>query len=210
MEKEQLEKLRAFLEENKGKRKFKQTIELAINFKGVDFSKQENRLNMQVVLPNGKGKESKAMVFADDKSIAEKASALGAKVVPSSEIAQMANNKSSLNELLEYELIAQPSLMSSVAKSLGSFLGPRNKMPKPLIGTDISAMVNTVSKSIYLRSKGKYLPTIHCAVGSEDMPTDKVAANIDEVISSLSKKLGRQNIKSAYVKLTMSKPIRII
>ncbi|MCL4404508.1 50S ribosomal protein L1, partial [Candidatus Marsarchaeota archaeon] len=56
----------------------------------------------------------------------------------------------------------------------------------------------------------QYLPTVHCMVGKEDMPIDKISANIDEVLNSLAKKLGKQNIKSAYVKLTMSKPVKLI
>ncbi|MCL5101924.1 MAG: 50S ribosomal protein L1 [Candidatus Marsarchaeota archaeon] len=210
MEQEQLDKLKALLEENKGKRKFKQSVELAVNFKGVDFSKQENRLNLQVLLPNGKGKTSEVLVFADDKNISDKAKELGARVVSGAEIQQIASDKAQLNSLLKYEMIAQPSLMTQVARGMGSFLGPKNKMPKPLIGTDVSSMINSVSKSVYLRSKGKYLPTVHCMVGKEDMPIDKISANIDEVLNSLAKKLGKQNIKSAYVKLTMSKPVKLI
>ena len=210
MEQEQFEKLRALIEENKGKRKFKQSVELAVNFKGVDFSKQENRLNLQVLLPNGKGKQSEVLVFADDSNISAKAKELGARVVSGNEIQGIASDKAQLNSLLNYEMIAQPSLMTSVARSMGSFLGPKNKMPKPLIGTDVASMINSVSKSVYLRSKGKYLPTVHCMVGKEDMPLEKISANIDEVINSLAKKLGKQNIKSAYVKLTMSSPVKIL
>ncbi len=210
MESETLEKLKSFLEENKGKRKFAQSVELAVNFKGVDFTKQENRLNLQVMLPYGKGKESKAIIFADDSNISSKAKDLGAKVISGSEIAAIASNKASMNELLDSELLAQPALMSSIARSLGSFLGPKNKMPKPLIGTDVSSAINTVSKSIYIRSKGKYLPTIHCIVGKESMAADQISANIDEIVSALAKKVGRQNIKSVYVKLTMSQPIKLM
>ena len=210
MEQEQLEKLRALIEENKGNRKFKQSVELAVNFKGIDFSKQENKLNLQVLLPNGKGKQSEVLVFADDSNISAKAKALGVRVVSGSEIQGIASDKAQLNALLNYEMIAQPSLMTSVARSMGSFLGPKNKMPKPLIGTDVESMINSVSKSVYLRSKGKYLPTVHCMVGKEDMPLEKISANIDEVINSLAKKLGKQNIKSAYVKLTMSPPVKIL
>ncbi|MCL5680398.1 MAG: hypothetical protein M1465_03615 [Candidatus Marsarchaeota archaeon] len=210
MEQEQLEKLRSLIEENKGKRKFKQSVELIVNFKGVDFSKQENRLNLQVLLPNGKGKQSEVLVFADDSNIASKAKELGARVVSGNEIQGVASDKVGLNSMLKYEMIAQPSLMTSVAKSMGSFLGPKNKMPKPLIGTDVASMINSVSKSVYLRSKGKYLPTVHCMVGKEDMPTDKLSANIDEVLNALAKKLGKQNIKSAYAKLTMSKPVKLL
>ncbi len=209
MEKEQLEKLGSFIAANKGKRKFSQSVDLSINFSGIDFSKQDNRLNLEVKLPNGRGKESKVLVFADDRNIASKAQQAGAKVLPGSEIATIANDKARQNELLEYEMLAQPSLMPMIAKQLGQFLGPRNKMPKPLIG-DASSIIGGMGNSIYLRSKGKYLPTIHCVVGSEKMEPSQIAANIDEVVSTVAKKVGKQNIKSVYVKFTMSEPLKLV
>ncbi len=210
MEKEQLEKLDAFVQENKGKRKFTQSVELAVNFRGIDFSKQDNRLNMQVMLPEGRGKESKALVFADNRGIAEKAAALGAKVIPSNELGSIASDKARMTDLLNYELVAEPALMSQIAKALGQFLGPKGKMPKPLMGVDVASVLGTISKSIYIRSKGKYLPTVHCVVGTEQMTAQQIAANIDEVVASLAKKVGRQNIRSVYVKLTMSGPMKLI
>ena len=210
MEEEPLGKLKTFIEENKGKRKFTQSVELAVNFKGIDFTKQDNRLNLEIKLPHGKGRDSKAVVFADDAKLAEKAAAAGAKVIPSSQLQSLSSNKAQMTDLLNYELVAQPSMMPQIAKSLGQFLGPKNKIPRPLIGEDVSAVISNISKSIYLRSKGKYLPTIHCLVGTESMKPEDISSNIDEVINSLAKKVGKANIKSAYVKLTMSKPLRII
>ncbi|MDD5171488.1 MAG: hypothetical protein PHF60_00435 [Candidatus ainarchaeum sp.] len=52
--------------EDKGKKKFKQSVELIINMRGIDFAKSENRLNLDIVLPKGKGgKELKSAVFAE-------------------------------------------------------------------------------------------------------------------------------------------------
>jgi large subunit ribosomal protein L1 len=210
MDKESLDKFNAFIEENKGKRKFNQSVELAINFMGIDMSKQDNRLNLEIKLPNPKGKSHDVIVFADDKSIAERAKASGAKIIPSSEIAAISSDKIKLNELLNGELLAQPSLMPQIAKALGQVLGPRNKMPRPLIGTDINKAVEDTARSVYIRSKGKYLPTVHCMVATESMDIGAIAANIDEVVASVTKRIGRDHIKSVYAKLTMSKPIRII
>jgi len=210
MEKETLGKFSAFIAENKGSRKFTQTIELAINFTGIDMSKQTNRLNMEVKLPNGKGKAQKVLVFADDKTMAAKATAAGAQVATGQEMQSMANDKVKMNSLLNYEMLAQPSLMPLIAKNLGQFLGPRNKMPKPLIGQEVDKAVGDITKSIYIRSKGKYLPTVHCIVGNETMEADKVAANIDEVVGAVIKKVGKPHVKSVFVKLTMSKPMKLV
>ena len=75
MEKETLDKLTAFMQENKGKRKFNQSVELAINLMGLDTSKQDNRVNLEIKMPHPKGKSHNVVVFADDKTIASKATA---------------------------------------------------------------------------------------------------------------------------------------
>ena len=210
MEKEMLEIFDKLLQENKGKRKFVQSVELAINFKGLDFSKQENRLNLEVALPNGKGSESKVIVFADDPSIISTISKLGARVIRSAEVPSVANDKAMQREMLKSELLAQASLMPIIAKNLGQFLGPRNKMPKPIVGGDADRAIKASLSSIYLRSKGKYLPTVHCIVGKENMEPAKLAENIDAVLAALARKPGKQYIRSVYAKLTMSKPVRLI
>ena len=209
MEKEQLEKLNAFISENKGQRKFTQSVDLTVNFTGMDFTKADQRFNLEIKLPNGKGRESKVIFFGDDKNLVAKATAAGAKVISSAELPTISNDKAVLAELLNCELLAQPALMPQIAKALGQFLGPRNKMPKPVVGSDVAGMVANISKSIFIRSKGKYLPTVHCIVGTEKMETNQLASNIDEVVNSLSKKFGKGHIKSVEVKLTMSKPLRL-
>ncbi len=209
MEKEQLEKLKSVLAEGKGKRKFTQSVDVAVNFTGIDFSKQDNRLNLEIKLPHGKGKESKVIFFGDDRNMAAKAQEAGAKVISSKELPEISTDKLKQAELLAHELIAQPALMPQIAKALGQFLGPRGKMPRPVVGTDVSTMIGGIGSSIYVRSKGKYLPTAHCVVGNENMEISKLASNIDEVVGAFTRKLGKQHIKSIYVKLTMGKPVRL-
>ncbi len=210
MEKEQLEKLSAFINENKNQRKFTQSVDLTLNFTGLDFSNADQRLNIEIRLPNGKGRESKVIFFGDDRALITKAQAAGAKVIQSAEIPTLSSDKVKMAELLDCELLAQPALMPQIAKGLGQFLGPRNKMPKPAVGGDLGTLIANISKSVFIRSKGKYLPTVHCIVGTEKMEPAQLAANIDEVLGTFTKKLGRQHIKSVYVKLTMSKPFKLI
>ncbi len=207
---EDLEKLTKFIAENKGKRKFKQTVELAINFKGIDLSKQDNKINIDIMLPHGKGKVKKIAVFSNDRAISEEAKQNSMEVIGSAEIEAIAKDGKRLNSLLDYELIAQPQLMPAIAKSLGQFLGPRNKMPKPLIGTTLKTMSGDLTKKITLKSKGKNVPTVHCVVGTEDMQAEEIYDNIKEIVNNINKKLGGNHIRSLYVKLTMSEPLRFI
>ena len=211
MDKETFDKFSAFIQDNKGKRKFNQSVELAINFTGYDTSKQDNRINLEVKMPNAKGKSAnKVIVFADDKNIAGKAEAAGAKIISSAQLPTAASDKAMLNEFLQSELFAQPNLMPQIARALGQFLGPRNKMPKPLMGLDVHKAVEDTAKSVIVRSKGKYLPTVHCMVATENMDVNAIAANIDEVVNAVVKKVGKEHIRSVYAKLTMSKPIKIM
>ena len=208
---EDLEAFNKFMAENKGQRKFKQTVELAINFKGIDFTKQDNRLNLEVNLPHGKGTNVKVGVFATDRNIIDEAKKHGVEVIDGADIEKIGKDPARLNALLSYELMAQPNLMPQLAKNLGQFLGPRNKMPKPLLGSNasISNLATELNKRISIRNRGKNLPTVHCIVGNEDMEASKLYDNVREVLGSVIKKVGNSHIKSAYVKLTMSKPIKV-
>ncbi|VVB77511.1 50S ribosomal protein L1 [uncultured archaeon] len=200
-----------FMEENRSKRKFEQSVELAINFRSVDFSKQVNRLNLDILLPNGKGKTSKIALFATDKALIEKAGGSDIEILDGNAIAAMANDKEKLAQLLNYVLVAQQNLMPTIARYLGPYLGPRNKMPKPFMpGQDLTKMSNDINKSISIRNKGKFLPTVHCVVGSEKMDSRKIYDNVKEVVSAVTKKTGVNHIRSVYVKLTMSKPFKLV
>ncbi|MEM0094653.1 MAG: hypothetical protein QXF41_02770 [Candidatus Micrarchaeaceae archaeon] len=208
---ENFEEFEKFINSEKGKRKFKQSVELAINFKGIDFSKQENRLNMSILLPHPKGKSTKLAVFANSAPLISESKKLGIEVINGSDIATIASDKLKLKSLLNYTLFAEPALMPVVAKSLGQFLGPRDMMPKPLMDSGaLSGLSAEADRRITLKSKGKYLPTVHCMVGKEDMQPKEIYENVEEVLNSIAKKLGRTHIKSVYVKLSMSKPFRLI
>jgi large subunit ribosomal protein L1 len=200
-----------FIDENKNQRKFEQSVELAINFKGVDFSKQANRLNVDVLLPNGRGKTNKIAIFATEKSYIDAARKNGIEIIDGASLPTIATDKERLNALLSYDLLAQPNLMPSIAKHLGPFLGPRNKMPKPVMNLqEIGRVAGETSKSISIKNKGKFLPTVHCVVGSEKMETKKIYENIQEVISGVNKAVGANRIRSVFVKLTMSRPLKLV
>ncbi len=196
--------------EEKGKRKFTQSLELIMNFKGVDFSKTTNRINLDVVLPKGLGKKNhKVVVFAEDKT-ANQAKKAGADIVITPDkLTDFAKDKKNLKMLVkDHVFLSEPKLMGIVAKNLGQFLGVRGKAPKPLIG-NIEQMISNAKKSVRIVTKGKYLPVLQCLIGSEDMSADDLAENAETVVEKVVQKTGPHSLKSILFKLTMGKPAKV-
>ena len=100
--------------------------------------------------------------------------------------------------------------MPAIAKSLGQFLGTRNKMPKPLLGNvNIASIVKRAQQEGHDKEQGQEpsYNTLHS--GHRGHGGSKIYDNVKEVLSAVTKKLGANHIRSAYVKLTMSKPLKV-
>jgi len=200
------EKIRKGIEkalEEKGKRNFVQTVEMIINFRNVDFSKQENRLNLTVFLPNGLGKEKEVVIFSDSLE----AKKYG-RVITSKEIEALSKNKKELEKLKDAILLADPKLISVVVRYLGQYLGPRGKIPK-VITRSIEEEIKEAKSSIKIQSKGRYLPTIQCAIGSELMSIEQLTENAKKVLEEILTKVQKSNIRNIYFKLTMGKAVKV-
>lgn len=210
MDKKSISESLAKILEEKGKRQFKQSVEIIINMRGIDLSKTENRLNLDIVLPRGKGgKEPKVAVIAEE-TIANQAKKANADLTISpAEIPSYAD-KLKLRDLADnYVLLAQPNLMVQVAKNLGQYLGPRGKLPKPIVGS-VNDLIEKSKKSVRIISKGKYLPVAQTLIGTETMAIEELAENFDAVYDAVKNKVTEGNIKSIFVKLTMGKPVKVM
>jgi large subunit ribosomal protein L1 len=198
------------VKEKQKKRGFLQSIDLAVNL-NLDTSKPENRLNEEVILPNGRGKKVKVAVIAGGE-LALQAKKSADKVITKEELSDLAKDKKQAKKLArEYEFfIAQADMMPIVGKTIGTVLGPRGKMPKPVpANADIAPFVERLRRTVRLRTKDK--PVFHVVVGTEEMEDAKVAENIEAVLHLLERKLekGYDNIKSVYLKSTMGPSIKI-
>ena len=59
-DKKTVQAVKKVLEESKKqKRKFKQNIDLVFNLKNIDLEEAKNRIDEEIILPNGRGKEAK-------------------------------------------------------------------------------------------------------------------------------------------------------
>jgi large subunit ribosomal protein L1 len=100
--------------------------------------------------------------------------------------------------------------MAVVGKALGQVLGSKGKLPKPIMpNANLADMVEKAKRAVTLRTKGKYLPVVHCIVGNEEMAEKQVAENAVAVIDAVKHKVSEGKIKSIYVKTTMGKPVAV-
>lgn len=195
--------------EEKGKRKFRQSVEMIFNFRSVDFSKSENRLNIDIVLPKGKGAKAPKIAIVGDEGIAKEAKNAGADltILPAEIPAYAAKEKLAMLAN-DYNMLAQPNQMGAIAKSLGQYLGPRGKLPRPLTG-NVKEAIAKAKQSVRIASKGKYLPTAQAFIGTEDMPATDLVDNAEAMYEAIKGKIPEGNIKSVYLKLTMGKAVKI-
>lgn len=194
------------------KRKFTETVELAINLKDIDMSAPKNRIQEDIILPNGRGKGIKVCVIGGGE-LALKAKDVADLVISPEELQTIADNKKQAKKIansIDY-FIAEAPLMAVVGKRLGVVLGPRGKMPKPIPpGADPTNMIDGLRRTVSVRTKDKL--TFHAPVGTTEMPVDQIADNIETLLKRIEVKLekGRMNIASSYVKTTMGPSERLI
>ena len=194
---------------DKGKRKFTQSLEFIVNFQGVDFTKAENRLNLDIILPKGRGKEQKIVVFADTQVALEAKNAGAIDVIDAAGITKLAADKGKLSRMAKTcEFIAQPNLMIAVGKSMGQVLGSSGRLPRPIAGS-VKDAIDQAKRRVRLVSKGKYLPVAQCLIGNEAMPLDDLVENFDAAYEKVKGRIIEPNIKSVYVKLSMGKPVKV-
>ncbi|MCK5024155.1 MAG: 50S ribosomal protein L1 [Thermoplasmata archaeon] len=198
--------------EGSKERKFKESVDLAINLKGVDLSQPKNRIEEEIMLPKGRGSSVKIGVFGSGE-LAEKAKGVADIVITPEQLEDYADNKREARKLVGGHnfFIAEAPLMPVIGKRLGAVLGPRGKMPKPIPpGADPSGMITSLKKTIKIRSKDK--KTFHTMVGTKDMNPDDLEANIRAVVTRVTSRLeqGENNIASVYVKTTMGPTVRLM
>ena len=194
------------------KRNFVETVELAINLKDVDLSVPKNRITEDVILPNGRGKAVRICVIGGGE-LALKAKDVADLVITPEELQTIADDKKQAKKIANSTnyFIAEAPLMAVVGKRLGTVLGPRGKMPKPIPpGADPTGMIESLRKTVSVRTKDRI--TFHAPVGTADMPVEQIADNIDALLKRIELKLekGRMNIESSYVKTTMGPSERLI
>jgi len=135
-------------------RKFKQAVELIINFKDIDV-KKGFAINEVVQLPKTSSPATVCIIAGGE--MGQKAKAANADIViGEEELNKFATNKRESRKFInKYDFfLADTQVMPTVGKSLGQLLGPRGKMPTPVpFNADIVAFLARFRTSIKVRTR---------------------------------------------------------
>jgi len=194
-------------------RNFTQSVDVVITIKDLDVKKPENRIDEEVLLPNGRGKDVKIAFIADGELALQAKNAGADMVINKGELEEMGKDRKEAKKIanrLDF-FVAQADMMPLVGRFLGPVLGPRKKMPKPVPATiKPEPIMERLKSTVKVRIKDQ--PVIQALVGTQDMDDELIAANIEAILVVLDQKLekGRNQIKSMYVKTTMGPVARVI
>jgi large subunit ribosomal protein L1 len=195
-----------------GEKKFNQSVELILDIKEIDMKSPEGRIQQVVELPHATGKPNKVLVVASGELALKAKRAKADRVMERAELEDLAGKKKALRKLAnDYDVfLSEAPLMPSVGRIFGPVLGPRGKLPVPVPpNADIASLITKHRKTVLVRMRNQ--PIIQCPVGTEDMKEDEVVDNIQAVLRVVEGKLkrGLKNVKFAFIKTSMGKPVKI-
>jgi large subunit ribosomal protein L1 len=191
-------------------RKFKQTVELIMVFRDIDV-KKGFAINETVQLPRKLSHPASVCVVASGDLGLKAKGANADRVVDGTEVNKVGANKRESRKLINgYDFfLSDTSLMATVGKTLGQFMGPRGKMPTPVpFNAPIDSILERFRSSIRVRLRNSL--SLACKIGDETMSDEDLVANANAVIGLVEKKLpsGDKNIKKIMIKTTMGKLVK--
>ena len=191
-----------------GKAKFAETVELHVRL-GVDGRHADQQVRGAVVLPNGTGKNVRALVFCKEDKV-QTALDAGADFAGSDELIQ----KITAGWMDFDVVIATPDMMGVVGR-LGKVLGPRGLMPNPKAGTvtpDVAKAV-TEAKAGKIEYRLDKTNIIHCPIGKVSFGAEKLTENFNALMGAVIKAKPAaakgQYVKSITLATTMGPGVKV-
>ena len=180
-------------------RKFVESLDIAFTIKDVDLKNPNNRIQEEIRLPSGRGKELKIAMFAASDA-AQKAKAAGIHVIDPSEIEELGKNKGNAKKLANsYDFfLSEVPHMGLIGRYLGVVLGPRGKMPRPVPPVvDPAVIANGLKSTTIIKSRDKV--TFQTSFGTRAQSHEELLKNAMEVYTRVTSKLERGigNIKTS-------------
>jgi large subunit ribosomal protein L1 len=192
-------------------RKFVESIEMAFTIRDVDLKNPSNRIEENVRLPHGRGKEISIAMFAEGE-MATKAKAAGIVVIDPNKIEDLGGDRQKARKLAGRHdfFLAEVPHMATIGRFLGIVLGPRGKMPRPVPpNVDPGMIADGLRSTAIIRSRDKI--TFHTIVGARSQTEGEISENAFEMWKRVTSKLerGADNIRSLYIKTSMGPSIKV-
>jgi len=199
--------------ESAKKRNFSQSVDLIVNLQQLDLKKPEQKVDLFINLPKGRGKKIKVCGLFGPES--QKEGEANCDIVISQDnFHALSKDKRKVKKLIkEYDFfLGQANIMPLIAKNFGRSLGTKGKMPNPKAGmivppgAPLKPVMEKMQNMIRLTTKSELV--VKGQIGTESMSDDDLAENIKHVYDKLSNSLPQHehNIKNSFLKLTMGKP----
>jgi large subunit ribosomal protein L1 len=204
------------LREDAKERKFSQAVELIVNLKDLNLKNPDEQVEFFANVPSPMGQKKVCAIV--DGELLEEAKKYCDTVITVGELADYTKDKKKVKALAaEHDFfVAQANIMGKVAGAFGRVLGPRGKMPNPKAGcvvppkANLGPLYERLQKTVKISAKK--FPVIQLKVGSVDMSDEDISKNIlyfyNQIEHHLPKE--RHNVRGAVLKLTMSKPIKVM
>lgn len=174
--------------------KFDESVDVDVNL-GIDPSKGEQVVRGSVVLPHGRGKTIKVLVFAKG-DFAEQAQKAGADYVGAEDLIE----KISGGWMDFNYAVATPDMMGIVGK-VARVLGPRGLLPNKKLGTvttDIAKVVGELKKGqAFFRNDKSGI--IHFSIGKVSFDSDALSENLVAFLKALQA-VKPPSAKGKYIK----------
>jgi large subunit ribosomal protein L1 len=174
--------------------KFDESVDVSVKL-GVDPRKADQMVRGAVVLPNGRGRTIRGLVFAKGEKVLE-AQEAGADYVGGDDLVEKIKGG-----WFEFDTaIATPDMMGTVGK-IGKLLGPRSLMPNPKVGTVTFEVARAVSeaKSGKVEYRVEKAGIVHAPVGKVSFDAEKLKGNLVTLMDALFK-AKPSTAKGTYVK----------
>ena len=197
--------------ENAPERKFVESMDIQFTIKDVDLKNPTNRIKEEVRLPSGRGRDVRIAMFAAGEA-ATRARDAGIHVITPPEIEELGGNKGRAKKIgnqFDFFLSEVPH-MGLIGRYLGTVLGPRGKMPRPVPPTLDPAVIATGLKTTVVVKSGDK-KTFHTSIGTVGQSQEELFANAMEVYNRVIGRLerGAGNIRSLFIKTTMGPATRV-
>jgi large subunit ribosomal protein L1 len=193
--------------EESEERDFNESIDLIINFRGLDLSDPSNRISDEVKLPNQADEDITVAVIGDSLN-----DEVADRQVSEDELEEMFDNPNDAKKLAEEFnfLIAEAPLMPKIGQQLGQVFGPRNMMPDPMPpGSDPTDEIEDLRNTVRVNVTEQ--PLVQLKIGKENHDPDSVARNASTVYGFITDNLpkGDNNIKNVMIKTTMGPSVEV-